>query len=78
MSVDAGTVNRELVLENDVVLGSVNANLRHYHAAAEALAKADLPWLESLITRRVPLEQAAEAFTGGGDDIKVTITLGDG
>ena len=32
--VDAGATNRELVLENDVVIGSVNANLRHYAAAA--------------------------------------------
>ncbi|MDO3637212.1 hypothetical protein [Mycolicibacterium arseniciresistens] len=29
-TVDAGAVNREMVLENDVVIGSVYANLRHY------------------------------------------------
>ena len=34
-----GALNRELVLENDVVFGSVNANRRHYEAAAEALAQ---------------------------------------
>ncbi len=38
ITVDAGALNRDLVLENDVVFGSVNANRRHYEAAAEALA----------------------------------------
>lgn len=75
LSVDAGAINRDLVLENDVVIGSVNANLRHYRAAADALAKADLPWLEGLITRRVPLSRAAEAFTAEDDDVKVVIDL---
>ncbi|GAA3123097.1 glucose 1-dehydrogenase [Planomonospora alba] len=74
--VDAGAVNREIVLENDVVVGSVNANLRHYAAAADALARADLGWLERLITRRVPLDRHAEALTARPDDIKVVLTLG--
>ena len=51
-----------MVLENDVVFGSVNANRRHYRAAAEALAKADKDWLARLITRRVPLARWQEAF----------------
>ncbi|GAA5165527.1 MULTISPECIES: glucose 1-dehydrogenase [Amycolatopsis] len=75
LRVDAGSVNRDLVLDNGVVLGSVNANLRHYRAAADALAKADRSWLEALITRRVPLERAKEAFDGGEDDVKVVLTL---
>ena len=48
-----------MVLENDVVFGSVNANRRHYEEAAEALAKADPAWLGRLITRRVPLDRLA-------------------
>ena len=75
VTVDAGAINREIVLQNDAVVGSVNANLRHYHQAADALAKADLSWLERLITRRVPLERAAEAFTPQPDDVKVVIEL---
>ena len=51
-----------MVLENDVVFGSVNANRRHYRAAADALAKADKDWLGRLITRRVPLDRWQEAF----------------
>lgn len=75
LSVDAGTINRDLVLENDAVVGSVNANLRHYRQGADALAWADRSWLERMVTRRVPLERAAEAFTAREDDIKVVITL---
>lgn len=77
LRIDAGAVNRELVLENDAVVGSVNANLRHYHQAAEALAKADPDWLASLITRRVPLHRADEAFARQRDDVKVVITMDD-
>jgi threonine dehydrogenase-like Zn-dependent dehydrogenase len=74
-SIDAGAQNREIVLENDVVVGSVNANLRHYHAAADALDKADADWLRRLITRRVPLEKFTDALTAHPDDIKVVLTL---
>lgn len=74
-TVDLGTINRTAVLGNSAVAGSVNANLRHYEAAAEALAAADLGWLERLVTRRVPLEKFAEAFTPQDDDVKVVLTL---
>lgn len=75
VSVDVGAANRSIVLENDVVVGSVNANLRHYAAAADALAAADPDWLDRLITRRVPLRRAAEALARRDDDIKVVIAL---
>jgi threonine dehydrogenase-like Zn-dependent dehydrogenase len=75
ITIDAGSLNREIVLENDVVVGSVNANLSHYAAGADALAKADLDWLRRLITRRVPLERATEAFDGRPGDIKVVVDL---
>ncbi len=75
ISVDLGATNREMVLENDVVVGSVNANLDHYAAAADALAKADGDWLARLITRRLPLDRFADALTSNPDDIKVVLTL---
>lgn len=74
-TVDLGTINRTAVLGNAAVAGSVNANLRHYEAAAQALAAADLTWLERLITRRVPLEKYADAFALQDDDVKVVLTL---
>lgn len=75
ITVDVGAVNREIVLENDAVVGSVNANLRHYGAAAETLAAADVGWLKRLITRRVPLERAAEAFAPDKNGIKTVVEL---
>lgn len=74
--VDVGTLNRELVLENNVIVGSVNANRRHYQQAAEALAKADRAWLDRLITRQVPLDRWQEALERRPDDVKVTIQFG--
>jgi threonine dehydrogenase-like Zn-dependent dehydrogenase len=75
LQIDAGAVNRDLVLENDAVVGSVNANLRHYRQAADALAKADPAWLARMITRRVPLSHAPDAFDAHDDDVKVVIDL---
>lgn len=76
LTVDAGAMGRDIVLENDVIFGSVNANHRHYEAAARALERADPAWLGRLITRRVPLERALEAFgPGSEDDVKVVIDL---
>jgi threonine dehydrogenase-like Zn-dependent dehydrogenase len=73
MPFDVGAHNRRMVLENHVVFGSVNANRRHYAAAAETLAKADPKWLERLITRRVPLARWREAIERRPDDIKVIL-----
>ena len=73
--VDAGKLNRDIVLENDAVLGSVNANLRHYAQAAEALVHADPDWLERLVSRRVPLADFAAAFEPRDDDVKVVLTF---
>jgi glucose 1-dehydrogenase len=75
VSVDLGDLNRELVLENNVVFGTVNANRRHYDMAAEALARADRGWLDRLITRRVPVEQWSEALARRPDDVKPIITF---
>lgn len=75
VQVDVGAANREIVLENDVVVGSVNANLSHYRSGVDALSRADLAWLERLITRRVPLERATEAFEPHDGDVKVVIDL---
>jgi glucose 1-dehydrogenase len=75
LTVDLGALNRDIVLENDVVFGTVNANLRHYALAAEALAKADRGWLERLISRRVPLEDFEQAVEKQPDDVKVVLDL---
>lgn len=75
IAVDVGALNRSMVLENAVVFGSVNANRRHYEAAADALARADRSWLEGMITRRVSLEHWHDALVRGRDDIKPIIDV---
>ena len=73
LSVDVGALNNELVLENDVVFGSVNANRRHFEQAVKSLTEADQDWLRRLITRTVPLERWTQALEKGDDDIKVVV-----
>jgi threonine dehydrogenase-like Zn-dependent dehydrogenase len=75
VSLDLGGLNRELVLGNEAVVGSVNANRTHYERAAEALAKADPDWLDGLITRRVPLEEFAQGLARQQGDVKTVIEL---
>ena len=70
---DIGGFNRKAVLNNEVVFGAVNANRRHYRAAAETLSRADGAWLERLISRRVPLARWQEALDYRRGDIKVII-----
>lgn len=75
INLDIGSINRELVLENDAIFGSVNANRGHYEMAAQALARADRGWLTRLISRRVPIDRWQEAMHHEVDDVKVVITF---
>jgi len=75
IEVDEGKLNRSMVLENVAVVGSVNANRRHYEAAARTLADADQQWLARLISRRVPLEQWDQALHRQADDVKVIVEV---
>ena len=76
-AVDAAALNESLVLENRVVFGSVNANRRHYEAAAQALQRAGGSWLERLLTRKVPLERFAEAYARDARDVKTVLLFED-
>jgi threonine dehydrogenase-like Zn-dependent dehydrogenase len=73
LEVDIGDFNRTMVLDNDTVFGSVNANRKHYEDAVAALQRADKHWLARLITRRVKPEQWTEALTMQPGDIKVVV-----
>ena len=72
-SLPLADVATELVLENNAIVGSVNANRRHFYRGAEALSMGDREWLSRLISRRVPAERAHEAFDRTPDDIKVVV-----
>jgi threonine dehydrogenase-like Zn-dependent dehydrogenase len=70
---DVAAWNRDMVLGNRVVLGTVNAARRHFEAGVRDLAAAQerFPgWLERVITRRIPVVDAAKAFEKSRADIK--------
>ena len=67
----------KVVLKNNVLVGSVNANKRHWYKASQALAQADREWLGRLITRRVKPEDFQTALDRKPDDIKVVIQFSE-
>ncbi len=74
-SVAVGSLNQEIVLHNDAVVGSVNANGSHFEQAAQRLRDADRAWLERLLTRRVGLEAFDQALASGRDVVKNVIVF---
>lgn len=68
-------LNKELVLGNKVLFGTVNAARRHYDQAADALAGADPGWLARLITRRLPPESWPAGLEKRPEDIKVVVDM---
>jgi hypothetical protein len=75
LDVDATALNRNMVLHNQVLVGTVNAGRRHWEQAAKALATARPGWLSELITRRVPLTSWTGALDRQPEDIKVVVDL---
>src|SRR5262249_23782220 len=61
------------VLKNNVVVGSGNANKRHWYKGSQALARADRSWLSRMITRRERPGNFDRAIQRNADDIKVVI-----
>jgi threonine dehydrogenase-like Zn-dependent dehydrogenase len=71
--IDVGALNRTMVLDNNTVFGTVNANKLHYEMAGEALRKAERSWLDAMITRREPVEHWTRSLQRQPDDIKVIV-----
>ncbi|MGH3649109.1 MAG: glucose 1-dehydrogenase [Acidimicrobiia bacterium] len=72
----ARSLARGLVLENDTVFGTVNANRRHYEEGARVLTGTDRSWLQRLVNRRVPLDRWIEAYDREPNDVKTVIGFG--
>jgi glucose 1-dehydrogenase len=66
-----------LVLKNNALVGSVNANKRHWYKANDRLARLDRTWLSRLITRYEKPEDFAQALERQPDDIKVVIQFSE-
>jgi len=65
------------VLKNNVIVGSVNANKRHWFKANDRLGRLDRAWLSRLITRYEKPENFKEALERKPDDIKVVIQFSE-
>lgn len=77
ISLDGAALMRQLVLRNQVMVGSVNANRIHFQMAIDDLAKSQVAWgstLNQLITSRVPYTQFADVLAHHTpDEIKTVI-----
>jgi len=76
-AVSTADMGASAVLKNTVIVGSVNANKRHWYRAGQTLAKADRTWLAKLITRREKPENFMQAINKQPNDIKVVIQFSD-
>jgi glucose 1-dehydrogenase len=70
---DAADIAAAVVLKNNVIVGSVNANKRHWYKAGKVLAQADRAWLAKLVTRCESPENFAQALHRSAIDIKVVV-----
>ncbi|MBV8818574.1 MAG: glucose 1-dehydrogenase [Acidobacteriaceae bacterium] len=75
VDLDIGTINRTMVLDNQVIFGSVNANRSHWEMAEKSLLQADRKWLSRLISRKEKFANWQQALERRADDIKVVIEL---
>ncbi len=76
--IDVDAMNQEMVLENQVLFGSVNAARQHYESAVSDLLawERDFPGLAGqLITARHPLGSFQEALSKDSDGIKSVVEV---
>ncbi len=73
-----GELMTNVVLNNKVIIGSVNAGIRHFEMALEHLRRAKDEfnnWPAKLITKRANLSNYQEAYTWTHDDIKTVLEI---
>jgi threonine dehydrogenase-like Zn-dependent dehydrogenase len=71
-------INQRLVLGNQVVVGSVNANPRHFKRGVRDFASIQRKWpgvLSQLLTDRIPWADHRKWFDNRGTDIKATLEI---
>lgn len=72
-------INQMLVLGNQVVFGSVNANPRHFAQGVEDFVIIEKQWpgtMSRLLTNRIPWQNFKTWFTERGATIKSTLEIG--
>jgi threonine dehydrogenase-like Zn-dependent dehydrogenase len=76
LPLDVDTLNRRMVLNNNVMFGSVSANRRHYEQAADALTRADRGWMDRLVTKWLPRAAWMEALGRRDGEVKTVVEFG--
>ncbi len=79
VTIDAQRIMRDLVLENQVIYGTVNAGPLAFEHAIADLAKFEARWpkqTRALITGRFPPEKIGDVLSGGKGAIKSVIQFG--
>jgi threonine dehydrogenase-like Zn-dependent dehydrogenase len=71
--IDGGRLHRELVLHNKALVGSVNSRMRHFEAAAEALAVFPESLLDRLVTGIHGVDDVGAAFSDDDTTIKTAV-----
>jgi threonine dehydrogenase-like Zn-dependent dehydrogenase len=78
VSIDTDTIMRDAVLKNQLIFGTVNASTGSFADGITDIGSFLEKWpgaLQSLITRRWPLAQAAEPLAGKSGGIKNVIAI---
>ena len=77
MTIDAAHVLQQLVLKNQIILGSVNASVDHYRMAVDYMEESSTKWpgvIKQTITESVPFKDIGKAFDSHhANEIKIVI-----
>jgi len=77
LTISAGAIMKQLVLKNQIIVGSVNASLKHYQMAVDDLHKSFQYWpdaLKAVITEKIPDTDFYTALhRHSQDEIKVVV-----
>ncbi|RYZ19499.1 MAG: alcohol dehydrogenase, partial [Chitinophagaceae bacterium] len=77
LNIPVGIMMQQLVLKNQVIVGSVNASIHHYKMAVEDLGAGLLKWpaaMNAIITEKINFQDFEKAFHQHSDEeIKVVI-----
>jgi threonine dehydrogenase-like Zn-dependent dehydrogenase len=78
LPIPTNLINQRLVLGNQVVFGSVNANARHFDAGVKDFVAIEKKWpgvLKRLLTSPIPWQDHKTWFEQRGDGIKATLEI---
>ena len=80
VEVETGTIMRNLVLKNQVLFGTVNADTNAFESAVDRLGRCVQKWpkaIHSLISKQWQLSEAPELLTEHVPGIKHVVHLGE-